>query len=95
MIPYVPEGVNAAPPDVDELRRGMGSGQIFQAQCVKCDEFHNLHLQLKDTRAIIPREETALGIREGTVITALLAGKVMGAFRKRLSPLIRKVCFGE
>jgi uncharacterized membrane protein YczE len=36
-----------------------------------------------------------VGIREGTVITALLAGKVMGAFRKRLSPLIRKVCFGE
>lgn len=35
------------------------------------------------------------GIREGTVITAILAGKMMGMLRKRLSPLIRKVCFGE
>lgn len=65
MIPYDPEGVNVTVPDTEELRRGMGSGRIFQAMCVKCDEFHNLHLQLKDTRAIIPREETALGIREG------------------------------
>jgi len=35
------------------------------------------------------------GIREGTIITALLAGKIMGILRKRLSPMIRKVCFGE
>jgi uncharacterized membrane protein YczE len=35
------------------------------------------------------------GIREGTVITAILAGRVMGMIRKRLSPLIRKVCFGS
>lgn len=36
-----------------------------------------------------------VGIREGTVITALLAGRVMGMLRKYLSPVIRKVCFGE
>ena len=36
-----------------------------------------------------------VGIREGTIVTALLAGKIMGIFRKRLSPPIRKVCFGE
>ena len=35
------------------------------------------------------------GIREGTVITALLAGRMMGMLRKYLSPLIRKVCFGD
>lgn len=35
------------------------------------------------------------GIREGTVITALLVGRIMGWFRKFLSPLIRKLCFGE
>ena len=34
------------------------------------------------------------GIREGTVITALLVGRMMGMLRKYLSPLIRKVCFG-
>lgn len=36
-----------------------------------------------------------VGIREGTVITALMAGRMMGVFRKWLMPLIRKVCFGE
>lgn len=36
-----------------------------------------------------------VGVREGTVITALLAGRMMGVFRKWLNPLIRKVCFGE
>lgn len=36
-----------------------------------------------------------MGVREGTVITALLAGRMMGVFRKWLNPLIRKVCFGE
>ena len=35
------------------------------------------------------------GIREGTVVTAILAGKVMGLIRKVLGPRIRKVCFGE
>lgn len=35
------------------------------------------------------------GIREGTVIIALLAGRLMGPIRKYLSPLIQKICFGE
>lgn len=35
------------------------------------------------------------GIREGTVLTALLAGRVMGWIRKHLSGLIQKVCFEE
>ena len=76
MIPYIPEGVNASTPGVDDLRRGMGNGEIFQAMCVKCDEFHNLHLQLRDTRAIIPREEAALGIREGNVKEMAILSRV-------------------
>lgn len=35
------------------------------------------------------------GIREGTIITALLVGKLMGLFRKLLTPFIQKTCFGE
>lgn len=34
-----------------------------------------------------------VGIREGTVISALLVGKFMAIFRKYLSPIIQKVCF--
>lgn len=35
------------------------------------------------------------GIREGTVITAMITGKVMGVLRKPLSPVLRRICFGE
>jgi hypothetical protein len=36
-----------------------------------------------------------VGIREGTVLTALLAGKMMGILRKWVGPWIQKLCFGE
>ena len=34
-----------------------------------------------------------VGIREGTILTALLVGKTMAAFRKILGSWIRKICF--
>lgn len=36
-----------------------------------------------------------VGVREGTIITALLVGKLAGFFRKLLTPFIRKVCFED
>lgn len=35
------------------------------------------------------------GIREGTVITAIVTGRIIAMLRKPLSPLLRKLCFGE
>lgn len=35
------------------------------------------------------------GIREGTVITAVVTGKIIALLRKPLSPLLKKLCFGE
>ena len=34
-----------------------------------------------------------VGIREGTILTALLVGRMMGLLRKRVAPLIQKICF--
>ena len=34
-----------------------------------------------------------IGIREGTIITALLVGRLMGFFRKFMAPVIRRICF--
>ena len=34
-----------------------------------------------------------VGIREGTIVTALLVGKLTGFFRKQLTPFIQRVCF--
>lgn len=35
------------------------------------------------------------GIREGTVITAVVTGRIMAFLRKPLSPILRRICFGE
>lgn len=35
------------------------------------------------------------GIREGTVITAIVTGKILAFLRKPLSPVLKKLCFGE
>lgn len=35
------------------------------------------------------------GIREGTVITAMVVGKMIALFRKPLSPVLRRLCFRE
>ena len=41
--------------------------KILEAKALVCDREHNLHLNLGGVKAVIPREEGAIGIREGTV----------------------------
>ena len=60
MQPYHPEKASAIPPAPEQLRKSAGTGDIFQARCIKCDEYHNLHLDLGPIRGVIPREETHL-----------------------------------
>lgn len=67
MHPFSPEGTYAKPPAYEALRKGIGTDNIFQAMCVKCDEQHNLHVDLGTIGGIIPREEAALGIADGKV----------------------------
>ena len=35
------------------------------------------------------------GLREGTIITAVVTGKVIALIKKPLSPVLKKICFGE
>ncbi len=67
MHPYPPEGLFAAPPGLDALHQGLQTGEIFRAMCTKCDEFHDLHVDLGTIKGLIPRSEAALGIAEGRV----------------------------
>lgn len=41
--------------------------KILEAKAFMCDSNHNLHVNLGSMKGIIPREDGALGIREGTV----------------------------
>lgn len=69
---YRPEGVPCEDDvkylsSIKGLEEAMAKGKILQARCKMCDAFHNLHLDISGVHAIIPRQEAALGIAEGTV----------------------------
>ena len=65
MLPYRPEGMNTPEPGAELLRRSVGTGEIFEAICIKCDEHHNLHVDLDGAPGLIPRQEAALGLSDG------------------------------
>ena len=58
------------------LSDAMRDGRILEARSVICDNEHNLIVDLKCMRGIIPREEGALGIREGTVRDIAIISRV-------------------
>lgn len=76
MQPYRPEGSIHTVPSPEMLRQAAGTEEIFQARCVKCDEFHNLHVDLGPVRGLIPREEASLGIAEGTTKEIAILSRV-------------------
>ena len=74
MTGYYPEGrlINtsenlSALQSVSQLTDAYHDGKILEARAVVCDSSHNLIVELGNMKGIIPREEGAMGIREGTV----------------------------
>ena len=49
------------------IREAMERGEILEARAILCDCSHNLTVDLGCMRGFIPREEGAVGIREGAV----------------------------
>lgn len=76
MLPYRPEGMNTPTPGIDALRKSIGTGEIFEAICTKCDEYHNLHVDLDGHPGLIPRNEAALGFTEGRTKPYALLSRV-------------------
>ncbi len=69
---YRPEGTESAGDrqyleSEQSLMRARDDKAILQARCTLCDSGHNLYVDLGPMTGYIPREEAALGIREGTV----------------------------
>lgn len=71
MHPYKPEGLTAIPPDRGTLLRATKTGEILSAMCTKCDERHNLHVDLGTLRGIIPRQEAVAGMPDVREISIL------------------------
>ncbi|MBQ8133815.1 MAG: S1 RNA-binding domain-containing protein [Clostridia bacterium] len=74
MAGYYPEGKLigttenlCAMQSVSSLNDAYHEGKILEARAVVCDSAHNLIVDLGIMKGIIPREEGAIGIKEGTV----------------------------
>ena len=83
MTDFCPEGNRIDRPENltamrsrDTLTRAMQTGMILEADATLCDIGHNLCVDLGCMRGIIPREEGAMGIREGTVRDIAILSRV-------------------
>lgn len=83
MNKYCPEGELFMTPDnqsciksIYALQEAMLQGKILEARVLICDNDHDLHIDLPCAKGIIPREEGALGIAEGTTKDIALITKV-------------------
>ncbi len=73
MNQYLPEGSRIHTPEnaaalhsVAAMEKAIASKTILEARAILCDSNHNLIVQLPCMRGLIPREEGAMGIAEGT-----------------------------
>lgn len=80
---FKPEGAlidiaenRAAMKNVDTLRDAMEKEQILEARALICDSSHNLIVDLGCCRGIIPREQAAIGIEEGTTRDIAIISRV-------------------
>ena len=83
MNTYYPEGWlldseenNNAMKNEQSLQECITKKQILEARAVLCDSAHNLHVNLGCMKGVIPREEGAVGIKEGTVRDIALIARV-------------------
>lgn len=80
---FLPEGRlydladnRAALSSADSLEKAMHEGKILEAKAVLCDSSHNLIVDLGCMKGVIPREEGAKGIAEGTVRDIAIISRV-------------------
>ncbi len=60
----------------ESLRAAAESGEILEARAVLCDSAHNLIVDMGEFTGVIPREECAVGIAEGTVRDIAILSRV-------------------
>lgn len=58
------------------LREAYHGGTILEGRVVRCDAEHNLHVDLGCMKGVIPRNEGALGIEDGSVRDIALISRV-------------------
>ena len=83
MSNYLPEGLLSqtteniqALKNITSLQEAMNSKKILEARAIICDSEHNLIVDLGCMKGIIPKDECAIGIQEGTTRDIAIISKV-------------------
>ena len=83
MSGFLPEGMLIHTPanhralsSVYSLHEALADGRTLEGRVVLCDSGHDLHVDLGCMKGVIPREEGALGIENGTVRDIALISRV-------------------
>ncbi len=81
---FYPEGtkISKAPSNITELMQTMHTKQIVEAVAISCDSSRNLHFNLGEINAIMPKEECTYNAKESDVRDIAI-----------LSRVGRKTCF--
>lgn len=61
---------------IEQIKTAISTREVIEGRVLLCDSEHNLHIDLGIIRGIIPYNEGALGIKEGTVRDIALISKV-------------------
>lgn len=61
---------------LEDVKIAMMNGSIMESRVLMCDSDHNLHVDLGIIRGVIPREEGAIGIDDGSTRDIALISKV-------------------
>lgn len=83
MKKYYPEGIifesrsnKKAMESISNLRESFFAEKILEGKVTMCDREHNLHVDLGVVQGIIPREECAVGISDGSVRDIAILSRV-------------------
>lgn len=70
------QGIKESSFSAAAINEAMLKGTMLEARALLCDNEHNLHVDLGCMRGIIPREECAVGIKEGIVKDIAIISRV-------------------
>lgn len=97
MVEFYPEGILIEKPEnaryfksVTTLNEAFFEEKILEARAVICDANHNLIVDMGCIKGIIPREEGALGIKEGKVRDIAIISRVNRPVTFVITDFVRK-----
>ena len=77
---FYPEGQNSrllrSFDRLEDVKTAMMNGAVMESRVLLCDSEHNLHVDLGIIKGVIPRDEGAVGIDDGTTRDIALISKV-------------------